>query len=198
MLLDRLANRVSGPSEEQLRTGGSSLWGEVRNAAGQRRTAKLRTADGYRLTADGTIMAVQYLLTNASSVGTTRRACPPRPALRRTIARVDFHPRRVAERGSFCTVSATVFELARRYEDEESSYGGRYCGLLFVVTSFAALAASAFEGVWKVKDTAGHPFEITLSSDGAAKATRGEGMTGTWKEEGNSAVITWNTAGRRR
>ena len=62
-----------------------------------------------------------------------------------------------------------------------------------VVTSFAALAASAFEGVWKVKDTAGHPFEITLSNDGAAKATRGEGMTGTWKEEGNSAVITWNT-----
>jgi hypothetical protein len=52
---------------------------------------------------------------------------------------------------------------------------------LFVVTSFAALAASAFEGVWKVKDTA------------AAKATRGEGMTGTWKEEGSSAVITWNT-----
>ena len=37
---------------------------------------------------------------------------------------------------------------------------------------FAALAQSAFEGVWKVKDTAGHPFEITLSSGGAAKATR--------------------------
>jgi integrase len=34
----------------------------------------------------------------------------------------------------------------------------------FVVTSFAAIAASAFEGVWKVKDTAGHPFEITLCS----------------------------------
>ena len=64
---------------------------------------------------------------------------------------------------------------------------------LFGVTSFGALAESAFEGVWKVKDTAGHPFEITLSSGGAAKATRGEGMTGTWKEEGNSAVITWNT-----
>ena len=40
----------------------------------------------------------------------------------------------------------------------------------FAVTSFAALAASAFEGVWKVKDTSGQPFEITLSSDGAAKA----------------------------
>ena len=61
------------------------------------------------------------------------------------------------------------------------------------VTSFGAVAESAFEGVWKVKDTAGHPFEITLSSGGAAKAKRGEGMTGTWKEEGNSAVITWNT-----
>ena len=28
---------------------------------------------------------------------------------------------------------------------------------------------------------------------GAAKASRGEGMVGTWKEEGNTAVITWNT-----
>jgi len=61
------------------------------------------------------------------------------------------------------------------------------------VTGLAALAASPFEGVWKVKDTAGHPFEITLSSGGAAKASRGEGMTGTWKEEGDSAVITWDT-----
>jgi hypothetical protein len=57
----------------------------------------------------------------------------------------------------------------------------------------AALAASPFEGVWKVKDTAGHPFEITLLSGGAAKASRGEGMTGTWKEEGDSAVISWRT-----
>ena len=64
---------------------------------------------------------------------------------------------------------------------------------LFGMTSFAALAANTFEGVWKVKDTAGHPFEITLSSGGVAKATRGEGMNGTWKEDGNSAVITWNT-----
>jgi len=64
---------------------------------------------------------------------------------------------------------------------------------LFGGISFTTLAASPFEGVWKVKDTAGKPFEITLSSDGIAKATRGEGMTGTWKEEGDSAVITWNT-----
>jgi short subunit dehydrogenase-like uncharacterized protein len=68
-LLHRLANRASGPSEEQLRTGRSRLWGEARNAAGERRTVKLETANGYRLTADGTIMAVQYLLTNAPPGG---------------------------------------------------------------------------------------------------------------------------------
>jgi short subunit dehydrogenase-like uncharacterized protein len=64
-LLYRFANRASGPTEEQLVTGRCRLWGEVRNAAGKRRTAKLETANGYRLTADGTIMVVQYLLTNA-------------------------------------------------------------------------------------------------------------------------------------
>jgi hypothetical protein len=64
---------------------------------------------------------------------------------------------------------------------------------LMGIMSLESLAASPFEGVWKVKDTAGQPFEITLSSGGVAKATRGEGMTGTWKEEGNAAVITWNT-----
>jgi hypothetical protein len=57
----------------------------------------------------------------------------------------------------------------------------------------ASLAASEFEGTWRVKDTAGKPFEITLSGNAAAKADRGEGMSGTWKEEGKAAMITWNT-----
>jgi hypothetical protein len=61
------------------------------------------------------------------------------------------------------------------------------------MTSFASLAASDFIGTWNVKDTAGQPFEITLSGDGAAKASRGEGMVGSWKEEGKSAVIMWDT-----
>jgi short subunit dehydrogenase-like uncharacterized protein len=69
VLLQQLANRISGPSEEQLRSGRSRLWGEVRNAAGERRTAHLETANGYRLTADGTIMAVQFLLNAAPSGG---------------------------------------------------------------------------------------------------------------------------------
>ena len=56
-----------------------------------------------------------------------------------------------------------------------------------------SLAASEFEGTWKVTDTGGKPFEITLSENATAKADRGEGMSGTWKEEGKTAVITWNT-----
>jgi hypothetical protein len=58
----------------------------------------------------------------------------------------------------------------------------------------AGFAAADFAGTWNVKDTAGKTFQITLAPDGSAKADReGEGMTGTWKEEGSAAVVTWNT-----
>lgn len=68
-LLRWLANLRTGPSEQELRTGRSRFWGEVRNAAGERRTAQLETANGYSLTADGTIMAVQFLLKKAPGGG---------------------------------------------------------------------------------------------------------------------------------
>ena len=62
------------------------------------------------------------------------------------------------------------------------------------MASVASFAASEFEGTWSVTDTSGKAFEITLASDGTAKANRSsEGMTGTWKEEGTAAVIKWNT-----
>jgi len=64
-LLRRLAARRTGPSEEELRTGRSRFWGEVRNSVGVRRTARPETANGYRLTADGTIMGVKFLLEHA-------------------------------------------------------------------------------------------------------------------------------------
>jgi hypothetical protein len=64
---------------------------------------------------------------------------------------------------------------------------------LMGMINLGTLAAGTFEGVWKVADTNGQPFEITLSGGGGAKATRGEGMNGTWKEEDNAAVITWDT-----
>src|SRR5271169_6940450 len=61
--------------------------------------------------------------------------------------------------------------------------------LALAMTTVAAIAASEFEGVWKVKDSSGKPFEITLSADGTATATRGKGMQGKWKEESGAAVI---------
>jgi len=61
------------------------------------------------------------------------------------------------------------------------------------VTSLVSLAASPFEGTWKLTDTKGQPFEVTLSADGSAKGDRsGEKLTGKWKEEKGSAVIDWS------
>jgi hypothetical protein len=58
----------------------------------------------------------------------------------------------------------------------------------------AALAATEFEGTWKTQDTKGNAFEIVLSADGKAKGNRAEeGLTGTWKADGDSALITWDS-----
>src|SRR5262249_56048769 len=48
-LLRRLANRASGPSEEQLRTGRSRLWGEVRDAPSERPPAHFATPTTHTL-----------------------------------------------------------------------------------------------------------------------------------------------------
>jgi hypothetical protein len=44
---------------------GANGYTEVRNAAGEKRTARLETANGYWLTVNGTLMAVEFLLKNA-------------------------------------------------------------------------------------------------------------------------------------
>lgn len=80
----------------------------------------------------------------------------------------------------------------RRFERHGSAM---LSGLLaLAVSGGAGLAASEFAGTWKVKDSSGTPFEIVLSAEGTAEANRGgEGMKGTWTEDGSSAVITWDT-----
>ena len=65
---------------------------------------------------------------------------------------------------------------------------------LAIVLSASAFAASGFVGKWKTTDTEGKPFTIWLSDDGTAKGDRAdEGLSGMWKEEGNAAVITWDS-----
>jgi short subunit dehydrogenase-like uncharacterized protein len=61
-LLRRWAARSSGPSEQELRHETSYVWGEVRNAAGAVRAGRLTTPNGYRLTVDAAILALQYVL----------------------------------------------------------------------------------------------------------------------------------------
>jgi hypothetical protein len=62
------------------------------------------------------------------------------------------------------------------------------------LSAAATFAASGFEGTWKVQDTQGNPFQIVLSADGNAKGDRaGEGLAGTWKADGDSAVIEWES-----
>jgi hypothetical protein len=64
------------------------------------------------------------------------------------------------------------------------------------ITAVVALVASGFVGKWKTTDSHGKPFTIWLSDDGKAKgdlAANNKGLLGTWKEDGNSAVITWDS-----
>ena len=62
------------------------------------------------------------------------------------------------------------------------------------LTAGTSFAASEFVGVWKVKDSDGKAFQITLSEDGSAGADRaGKPMKGKWSEDGGAAVVTWDT-----
>ena len=73
-----------------------------------------------------------------------------------------------------------------------SAAGTLAATVILALTGLASFAAGPFEGVWKVQDSSGKPVEITLSGGGKAAASV-HGMSGTWKEEGGAAVITWNT-----
>ena len=63
-----------------------------------------------------------------------------------------------------------------------------------VLTSATGFAAEGFVGKYKTTDTEGKTFTIWLSDDGKAKGDRAnEGLAGMWKEEGSTAVITWDS-----
>jgi short subunit dehydrogenase-like uncharacterized protein len=70
---------VHGPDEKELREGRSEIWGEVKNAAGETRTATLTTPNGYRLTVLTSLAAVERLLRGGIDAGfhTPSRAFGP-------------------------------------------------------------------------------------------------------------------------
>ena len=64
----------------------------------------------------------------------------------------------------------------------------------FALTVASGIGATQFEGTWNTQDTKGNPLKITLSADGKAMGDRaGEGLSGTWKAEGDSVVINWDS-----
>lgn len=59
----RIARTVKGPSEEQRAQMPTFVWGEATNARGQKKTARIRTANGYSLTITGSLAVVEHLMT---------------------------------------------------------------------------------------------------------------------------------------
>jgi len=52
-------------------------------------------------------------------------------------------------------------------------------------------SASDWKGVWKVADSQGQTFYITLFSDGSAASNLEGGISGTWTTSAGKAVISW-------
>lgn len=63
-LKKRIAKTVKGPNETQRAKMPTYVWGEARNASGDKRTARIQTANGYSLTVTGALFVTQYLLNN--------------------------------------------------------------------------------------------------------------------------------------
>lgn len=57
-----IGRKVKGPDAQARERQRTWLWGEARNAAGQVRTARLQTANGYEVTVHGALLAVRHLL----------------------------------------------------------------------------------------------------------------------------------------
>lgn len=65
----RIERRVRPPDQTQRDSNPSFVWGEARNAAGQTKTARLRTANGYSLTVAASLGILDRLLTQPRVAG---------------------------------------------------------------------------------------------------------------------------------
>ncbi len=65
----RIARTVTGPDADQRARLPTFVWGEAINARGEKKTARIRTANGYSLTVSGSLAVVEHLLTNQPAGG---------------------------------------------------------------------------------------------------------------------------------
>ncbi|MCD6061325.1 MAG: hypothetical protein K0S16_1636 [Moraxellaceae bacterium] len=68
-LLKAQAGKTQGPNAQQREKMPTHVWGEARNAKGETKTARIRTANGYSLTVTGSLAVVQQLLTRQGEGG---------------------------------------------------------------------------------------------------------------------------------
>lgn len=64
-----IARTVKGPSEEKREQMPTFVWGEATNARGEKKTARIRTANGYSLTITGSLAVVEHLMTARATGG---------------------------------------------------------------------------------------------------------------------------------
>ena len=69
LLKTMVERRVQGPGEAMRRNTPTHVWGEAHNAAGQVKVARVRTANGYQLTIDGSLTVIQRMLTQPPTAG---------------------------------------------------------------------------------------------------------------------------------
>jgi short subunit dehydrogenase-like uncharacterized protein len=69
LLKAQVDKRVHGPSERARQEAPTYVWGEARNARGDVKTARLRTANGYALTVNASLGITQHVLGNKLTAG---------------------------------------------------------------------------------------------------------------------------------
>ena len=65
----RIEKTVKGPDEEKRASMPTFVWGEARNARGEKKTARIRTANGYSLTITGSLAVIEHLLAQPHAGG---------------------------------------------------------------------------------------------------------------------------------
>jgi short subunit dehydrogenase-like uncharacterized protein len=68
-MLKAMAATSKGPNAQHLANQPTYVWGEVTNARGEKKTARIRTANGYAITVTGSLAVVEHLLAHRPSGG---------------------------------------------------------------------------------------------------------------------------------
>jgi short subunit dehydrogenase-like uncharacterized protein len=66
---DYVDKKITGPTESQNQNGQSLIWGKATNAQGKSVEARLETAEGYKLTAEASLLIIQKILTTKDVAG---------------------------------------------------------------------------------------------------------------------------------